>query len=283
MAKNPATPPLNAKKYCIFDPSDTVQRERCIQYCLIDLRLKRSTALNYLGSIRAYYAQCRSFDLDSLRSFLASIDNPSTYNNHLKAFNNWARFNGGGPLLFRFSPVDPPMIIPPSNKEIREFYNALEWDYERLAFAGYCATGLRRSELLNIALDQIDTASRAVYPGHFTHTKRALMTFYNSEFEDLLTPWLEGHPRPKSNRLFSVSGSAKSCLFQIAQKRTGLDITPQKLRQWFVKAMGDRGVPDRFIDYFTGHIPRSVLARHYTDYSLENLKAVYEKAALKIL
>jgi len=47
--------------------------------------------------------------------------------------------------------------------------------------------------------------------------------------------------------------------------------------------MARPGVPDRFIDAFRGRIPQSVLVRHYTDYSLENLKAIYDKAGLRVL
>jgi intergrase/recombinase len=47
--------------------------------------------------------------------------------------------------------------------------------------------------------------------------------------------------------------------------------------------MGGLGVPDRYVDAFCGTVPRSVLARHYTDFSLEKLKEIYDKANLRIL
>jgi hypothetical protein len=40
---------------------------------------------------------------------------------------------------------------------------------------------------------------------------------------------------------------------------------------------------DRFTDAFEGKIPRSILARHYTDCSLENPKAIYDRAGLRAL
>jgi len=40
---------------------------------------------------------------------------------------------------------------------------------------------------------------------------------------------------------------------------------------------------DRYVDAFCGRVPRSVLARHYTDFSPERLKRVYDKAGLKVL
>ncbi|MGF3499613.1 MAG: integrase, partial [Candidatus Methanosuratincola sp.] len=66
-------------------------------------------------------------------------------------------------------------------------------------------------------------------------------------------------------------------------RNQGVKVTPKVLRFWFANEMARLGVPDRFIDAFQGRIPRSVLARHYTDYSLENLKAIYDRAELKVL
>jgi hypothetical protein len=42
------------------------------------------------------------------------------------------------------------------------------------------------------------------------------------------------------------------------------------------------GVSDRYIGTFCGRTPKSVLARHYSDYSPEKLKTIYEKANLKV-
>jgi len=47
--------------------------------------------------------------------------------------------------------------------------------------------------------------------------------------------------------------------------------------------MGNLGVSDRYIDAFCGRVPKSVLAKHYTDYSPKKLKAIYDKADLRVL
>jgi intergrase/recombinase len=47
--------------------------------------------------------------------------------------------------------------------------------------------------------------------------------------------------------------------------------------------MSFKGVQDRYIDAFCGRTPQSVLARHYSDFSPEVLKEIYEKANIKIL
>jgi hypothetical protein len=43
------------------------------------------------------------------------------------------------------------------------------------------------------------------------------------------------------------------------------------------------GVPDRYVDASCERVPRSVLARHYTGFSPEKLKEIYDKANLKVL
>jgi len=67
------------------------------------------------------------------------------------------------------------------------------------------------------------------------------------------------------------------------KERTGIHITPQVLREFFCQQMGELGIPDRYIDAFCGRVPKSILARHYTDYSPERLKRIYDKANLRIL
>jgi len=43
------------------------------------------------------------------------------------------------------------------------------------------------------------------------------------------------------------------------------------------------GVSETYVDAFCGRVPKSVLARHYTDFSVERLNEVYEKTGLNVL
>jgi intergrase/recombinase len=47
--------------------------------------------------------------------------------------------------------------------------------------------------------------------------------------------------------------------------------------------MVSKGVSDSYVDAFCGRIPRSVLAKHYLDYSPERMKEIYYKANLSVL
>jgi intergrase/recombinase len=65
--------------------------------------------------------------------------------------------------------------------------------------------------------------------------------------------------------------------------KTGIAITPQKLRQWFCSEMLRLGVSETYIDAFCGRVPKSVLARHYTDYNPEKLREIYQRTTLKTI
>jgi integrase len=71
-------------------------------------------------------------------------------------------------------------------------------------------------------------------------------------------------------------------LWKSAKEKTGLNITPQKLRHWFCSEMLRLGVSETYVDAFRGRVPKSVLSRHYTDFSPEKLREAYLEANLDI-
>lgn len=108
------------------------------------------------------------------------------------------------------------------------------------------------------------------------------MTFYNEEAETHLKEYL--NERDTKDEIFSIRARSSNRIFRKNSKKADIEtITPQDLRKWFAKEMRNQGVSGEHIDAFCGRIPRSVRAKHYTDYSPERLKEVYEKAGLKIL
>jgi intergrase/recombinase len=72
-------------------------------------------------------------------------------------------------------------------------------------------------------------------------------------------------------------------LWKVAQDKTGINITPQKLRQWFCSEMMRLGMSETYIDALCGRVPNSVLARHYTDFSPGKVQEIYAKAGLTAL
>jgi len=72
-------------------------------------------------------------------------------------------------------------------------------------------------------------------------------------------------------------------MWRETREETGVYLSPQDLRFWFCSEMGSLGISDRDIDAFCSRVPQSILARHYTDYSPERLKEIYDKVGLKVL
>jgi len=89
--------------------------------------------------------------------------------------------------------------------------------------------------------------------------------------------------KDSNQKLFPFDHNKFDELWRKGKERTGIHITPQVLREFFCQQMGELGVPDRYIDAFCGRVPKSILARHYTDYSPERLKRIYDKANLRVL
>jgi intergrase/recombinase len=85
------------------------------------------------------------------------------------------------------------------------------------------------------------------------------------------------------DRLFNISDRQYKKIWKTAKERSGVRITAQKLREWFCCEMGNLGVSDRYINAFCGRTPKSVLARHYTDYNPVRLRTIYENANLKVI
>ena len=83
--------------------------------------------------------------------------------------------------------------------------------------------------------------------------------------------------------MFPISDRAWRRIWRNATEKVGVKMTAKVMRVWFATEMGERGVPDRFVDVFQGRAPRSVLAKHYTGKGLDRLKRIYDKAELKIL
>ena len=113
---------------------------------------------------------------------------------------------------------------------------------------------------------------------HNGASKHSYVSFYNQETEEALN-----RLDLTEDILFNVSDRQFRKIWKTASSETGLDIRPQRLREWFCCEMGSLGVSDRYIDAFCGRTPKSVLARHYTDYNPERLQKIYEEVNLKIL
>jgi len=173
---------------------------------------------------------------------------------------------------FKLPPKKYMIRCVPSREQLIIFYCKLPNEKAKTLFLMYASSGLRLKELLK---GQIYPESRTVIPAqHEGRTKNSYISFFNEEAREQYL---------KSNGWGNTTQMTVSRWFMIASKMCEVKITPQILREWFCNEMGRLGVPDRYVDAFCGRVPSSVLARHYTDYSPERLKEIYDKTGLKVL
>ena len=148
----------------------------------------------------------------------------------------------------------------------------------------YANTGLRRDEILALQKEDVNRNLRMVRPNNHkkSQTKHSWVSFYNDEAEHWLNIYLESR-NDRSPKLFPHRKEDFCRMWREAREKTGIHISPQDLRFWFCSEMGSIGVSDRYVDAFCERVPRSILARHYTDYSPEWLKEIYDKVNLRVL
>ncbi|MCS4541286.1 MAG: site-specific integrase [Euryarchaeota archaeon] len=215
---------------------------------------------------------------------------PNGYKNLLKALRNYAKFLKNKEFEefvkgFRFPSVPFQYEILPSKEEIIKFYNEIRDSQLKAIFLMLISSGLRINELLGIRAKDIVFKRRIINASliHNGTTKFSYIAFFNEEAEKSLKEYLNGIKLDADSRIFTVKARNVQELFNEISKRLGIKITPKTLRKIFTNELGRKRIPDRFIDAFCGRIPNSTIAKHYSDFSPENLKQIYDGADLKVL
>jgi integrase len=242
----------------------------------VDLRRSEKTAYEHTYYIRRFLNELlkpvESVTVEDIRSYLKNLKISSAqYKNILMALKVFFRDFSKMPEVvasFKF----PHQVFKPKqilNKEqVVQFHRCLETAKERALFMLYATTGLRRDEILSLKPEDIDFDKRMITPNnHNGETKKSWVSFYNEEAEKTLKEYLATKKPSRSQRLFPMQRDEVVELWKSAREKTGIDITPQKLRQWFCSEMLGLGVSETYVDAFCGRVPKSVLARHYTDFS----------------
>ncbi|MCP8310725.1 MAG: site-specific integrase [Candidatus Methylarchaceae archaeon HK01B] len=187
---------------------------------------------------------------------------------------------------FKFPPKD---FIPKrlaTKEELKVFYDALPCLRSKAIFLMLATSGLRKGEVLSLRIKDVDLERSMIIPHvHEGVSKHSWVSFFNEEAEEAIRAFRDSLSRRalKSQLLFAGDTKQLKKDWKIAREKTKIQLKIKDLRDWFCQTMGELGVSDRFIDAFCGRTPKSVLARHYSDYSPERLKKIYDKAGLKVL
>jgi len=259
----------------------------------VDLRRSDKTAYEHTYYIKKFLSELlkpvESTTIEDVREYLKNLKDVSSaqYKNILMALKVFFRDFLNKPevvLTFKF----PHQVFKPKQilcrEQLKTFYENLETVKEKTLFMLYATTGLRREEILSLKPENIDFDKRMITPNnHEGETKKSWVSFYNEEAEKALKEYLATKKQSRSQRLFPMQRDEVVELWKSAREKTSIDITPQKLRQWFCSEMLRLGVSESYVDAFCGRVPKSVLARHYTDFSPEKLEEIYGKADLKAM
>lgn len=228
----------------------------------------------------------RTVTREDLREYLKGLQGvaANTYANHIKSLRVFFRdYLERAEVVssFKFPPRSPRIVRVISKEDLRAFYRELQEPMARCMVLMYATTGLRRDELLNLKRKNIDSGMRMIIPEkNDNRTKRTYVTFYNEEAAEILEELL---PEDPEAGIFTYGRDYLQWRSMKIRERTGIRITAKMLREWFCCEMGRLGVPDRYVDAFCGRAPKSVLAKHYTDYSPESLKEIYDQTGLRVL
>ena len=259
----------------------------------IDEGLNKSTVYSHLWRLKIIAKQVRKpltiLAKEDLREFLRSIKPKyalETYSGFIKTIRVFFRDYLDRPKLATFKfPSKPfiPKILDFDKEDLQRFYYAIDHPVVSMMFLGYCVTGLRRNDLMCLMKTELKRDLKMIVKNKGSRTKHRWITFYNEELANLLHEYLDSR-KDDNPKVFPISRcNTFQKEWKLAKQKTGLNITPKDLRDWFCVEMTELGVRDRYIDAFCGRVPKSILARHYTDYSLKRLKRIYDKAGLKVL
>ncbi|MEM1551726.1 MAG: tyrosine-type recombinase/integrase [Candidatus Bathyarchaeia archaeon] len=263
------------------------------KYLEIDLAQNNVSVINHLCKLNIILKHIRKpidqITKEDIRDFLSLANQRysiQTYNCFIKTIRRFFRdFLGRSDLVssFKFKTVPfTPKVNILSREDLIRFYNAIEHPIVKMVFHMYCVTGLRRNDVLFLMLNELDKDRRMIVKNNNSRTKHRWITFYNEELAEQLHPYLANR-QDNNPRVFPID---KYKTFQrywkLAQTKTGLHITPKDLRDWFTNEMLRLGVSESYIDAFLGHVPKSILSRHYIIYDPVKLKEVYEKANIKL-
>ena len=207
--------------------------------------------------------------IEDIRHYLRDLNSSNhVYKNVLGALKVFFRDFLNRPKVvdsFRFPRPVFRLKIVATKDELQRFFKTIDTEFGKTLFLVYASSGLRRNEVLGLTKESIDFEKRVIIPsGHSGVTKNSYVSFYNWETEQALNKIELGE-----GRLFNISDRQYKKIWKVAQKKSGLHITAQRLREWFCCEMGNLGISDRYIDAFCRRTPKSVLARHYTDFNPE--------------
>lgn len=254
------------------------------RYAKDELGLEEITIQNQRSAIQGFLQHSKGkINKESVTAYLDSSDSLSWKSNQLKALRRYIRdFLKLGNWIEEFQFKKATAKIQkayPSNEQLTEFLNVLSSEVQPV-FLVLFNSGLRIGEVLSLQIKHIDFETNMINASdiHKGSTKFSWISFITAQTADSLMEYLdEDKLEDNNNSIFSVSARSVQQAFKKASEDLGLNINPHLLRKVFADRCGKAGIAEKYINAFCGRTPKTVLQRHYTDYSPEALRGQYDK------
>jgi integrase len=255
------------------------------RYAKEDLNLEEITIQNQRSAIQGFLQHSKGqIGRDSVKAYLDTNPSPTWKTNQLKALRRYVRdFLKLGNWIQEFQFERSSYKIQkayPTNEQLTEFFNLLPY-HTQFVFLMLFNSGLRIGEVLSLQVKDIDFETNMINASdiHKGETKSSWISFITQQTADDLLEYLseEDKLEDSDNMVFSFSARSVQQDFKNASEQLGLDVNPKLLRKVFADRCGKAGIDKKYTDAFCGRTPKTVLQRHYTDYSPEALREQYDK------
>ena len=246
-----------------------------------ELKLDASTITNQLSTLSRFLHHCNGIiNKESVKNYLDSNASDSWQSNQLKALRRYIRdFLKLGNWIneFEFSKIKAKIKQLPTDQELLAFAKQLR-EESLLAFLLLYCSGLRIGEItklkvsnLNFEINSIDASQI-----HKGTTKHSWISFFTEQ----VAKYLRDHIRQKNlqndDYLFSVNTRTIQNSFKSVSEQLGITLTPHLLRSVFTEKCTAAKIHDKYIDALCGRVSPTMIAKHYSDYSPDNMRKQYD-------
>ena len=293
----------NNQPYTINDYRNRILEgnfRKCPEEFLLKLELKKyalSTAKTYINLFEIfinYYKEkdLKHIDENDIRSYLQQMVQQNKSSSYINQMINSIKFYYevvlGMPNRF-YSVERPrkqeslPKVI--SLEEVQQIIKNTNNIKHRCIVSLLYSAGLRRSELLNLKLEDIDSKRMVINIKNGKGNKDRLTILSESVLKDLRVYYKEWKPKhylfegPKGDK-YSAESILK--IIKTAAQKGGIrkNITPHMLRHSFATHLLENGTDLRYIQVLLGHSSTKT-TEIYTQVAINNIKAI--KSPIELL
>ena len=252
------------------------------------LNFSQGTVYHYTSKIRAFMQNRDCVSDKDIQNYIEKKKQESCLDyvsNIISAFKAYFRDYKGLRSMDDYKHPSSPLRMKQEIEQssVKTFIEAIDNSAVKCAALLLATSGLRKNEVLWLRKGDIKRELRCIIPAcHSGETKHSGITFYNDEAELCLREY-ELTCKFYNDKLFTLSHVTFLKYWNEARKKTGINLKPKDLRDFFSQEFGKALIPDRYIDIFQGRAPKGVLAKHYTPQGIRLLREIYDKANLKVL